>query len=152
LKASKNVIKSKPLNLEELIEEIDKTEFGIFMDSGPLHLAKIKNIRGILIESSINSNKLLNQFNSISVYKNNYHSKFCSKTCGLVNIFNYNNTFGCYDSLNVSKQVILDLDDLNQLQRGAIKKSYINFIDNPVNCLKEINFKKLIKYINKKIS
>ena len=148
----KNVIIIAPNNLKELNDEINNTEFGIFMDSGPLHLAKLNNIRGVLIESSVDSDILLNQFHSISVYKNYYNSKFCSNTCGLVNIFNYNNKVGCFDSLQVSKKIILNLSNLNHLQRGAIKQSYINFIDNPVKCLKKIDPKKLISYINQKIS
>ncbi len=148
---SSKVDKIYPKDIKDLVTEVKKIDFGIFMDSGPLHLAKIFNKRGVLIETSVNSSLLLNQFNSIAVYKNNYISNYCKKSCGLTNIFNYDNNFGCFDSLKVNKTDILNLDNLKSLQRGNIKKSYINFVDNPVNCLKNLNIKDLINFIKLQI-
>ena len=109
------------------------------MDSGPLHVAKILNKKGCLITTSVGANKLINGFNNIETYFNNYKSDFCQSPCGLVNIFNYKNKIGCYDSLSIEKEKILKLKNYNILQRGSLKQNYIKFIDKPVNCIRNIN-------------
>ncbi|PPR46020.1 MAG: hypothetical protein CFH18_00404 [Alphaproteobacteria bacterium MarineAlpha5_Bin8] len=150
--SSDNINKIYPENLIDLIKEIEKVEFGIFPDSGPLHLAKILGIRGILLTTTVNGKKLLNGFNSIEEFLNNYQSNYCSAPCGLTNIFNYNNSIGCYDSLKIKKNEILNLKSFNKLQRGSLKKNYINFIDNPVGCHDNIDVKSLYKHLIEKLN
>ena len=140
-----------PINLNQLLKIIENTTFGIFIDSGPLHVAKILNKKGILITSSVGKNILLNDFKSIQSIENDYKSEFCTAPCGLVNIFNYNNKIGCYDSLKILKNKILKYENIKKLQRGNIKNKYINLISNPVNCLKKINKKNIITKIKKNI-
>ena len=41
--------------------------------------------------------------------------------------------------MRIQKKTILELNYLQNLQRGKLKKNYVNFISNPVNCLKKIN-------------
>lgn len=146
----KNYTKLNPTSLPELCFEIEKIDFGIFMDSGPLHLAKINDKKGILIETSVNNEILLNQFDNIGKFKNKYSSLYCSNTCGLTNIFNYNNKFGCYDSLGITQKELLN-NKLNLLQRGSMKKQYSNFVINPVNCIKNIDISNLLIKISKEI-
>ena len=137
-----------PNNLNELLRIVENINFGIFMDSGPLHVAKILGKKGILITGSVSAKILLNNFNSINSIDNNYKSLFCQAPCGLVNIFNFENKIGCYDSLQINKDKVLSLDNLQSLQRGNLKNNYVNFVVNPVNCLKNISkneVKKLIK-------
>ena len=141
-----------PKNLNELLICIENIHYGIFMDSGPLHIAKILNKKGILISSSVGQDKLLSDLKSIQFISNNYQSFYCVAPCGLVNILNYNNKIGCYDSLQVSKSKILKHNNLKTLQRGDLKKNYINLIFNPVNCLKNINKKKVIDKIQESIT
>ena len=137
-----------PNNLKELLTIIENINFGVFMDSGPLHVAKILRKKGILITGSVSAKILLNDFHSINSINNNYKSLFCQAPCGLVNIFNFENKSGCYDSLKINKEKVLNLNDLQSLQRGNLKNNYVNFVANPVNCLKNISnneVKKLIK-------
>ena len=56
---SKNVNKVYPQNINDLIEVIEKVEFGIFPDSGPLHIAKILVISGVLLTTTVAGDKLL---------------------------------------------------------------------------------------------
>ena len=121
------------------------------MDSGPLHVAKILNKKGILISSSVGQDILLSDLKSIQSINNDYKSIYCSAPCGLVNIFNYDNKIGCYDSLAIPKNRILKHNNLKGLQRGNLKNNYINLISNPVNCLKKINKKKIIETIRDNI-
>ena len=125
--------------------------FGVFMDSGPLHVAKILNKKGILITSSVGKEILLKGFNNIEGIDNSYKSAFCKSPCGLVNVFNYKNKIGCYDSLSIEKKTILGLKNFNILQRGKIKESYVNFVFNPINCLKKINKQLVIQKIQKNL-
>ena len=148
----KKLINSKaskvyPKNLDALLSLIESIDFGIFMDSGPLHVAKILNKEGILIENSVSSKILLSDFNSIKPFKNTYQSQFCKAPCGLTNIFNYDNNYGCFDSLQINKLDFSKIDNLNSLQRGSSSKSNEKFIDNPVSCLKNINSLMLINFI-----
>ena len=122
-----------PTNLNQLLAIIENISFGIFIDSGPLHVAKILNKKGLLITSSVGKNILLNDFKNIQSFDNEYKSAFCIAPCGLVNIFNYNNKIGCYDSIKISKNKILKYKNFKNLQRGNLKNKYINFISNPVN-------------------
>ncbi len=140
-----------PKNLNQLLKIIENIDFGIFIDSGPLHVAKILNKKGILITSSVGKNILLKGFESIQGIDNDYQSVYCTAPCGLVNVFNYNNKIGCYDSLKVSKNKILDHGNLKKLQRGNLENKYINLIFNPVSCLKKINKTKIITEIEKNI-
>ncbi len=142
-----NASKIYPKNLEALLSVIESIDFGVFMDSGPLHIAKILNINGILIENSVSSKILLNDFNSIKSFKNTYQSKFCKAPCGLTNIFNYDNNYGCFDSLQINKLDFDKINNLNSLQRGSPVKYNEKFIDNPVSCLKNINSLMLINFL-----
>ena len=141
------VNKIYPKSLETLLSVIESMEFGVFMDSGPLHVAKILNIEGILIENSVSSKILLNDFNSIKSFKNTYQSKFCKAPCGLTNIFNFGGGYGCFDSLQIGKLDFNKIDNLNSLQRGSAIEYNKKFIDNPVSCLRNINSLMLINFL-----
>ena len=141
-----------PLNLDELLNIIKNVEYGIFMDSGPLHVAKILNIKGVLISTSVDAEILLNDFTSIGEIRNYYKSDYCKSPCGLTNIFNFNNKSGCFDSLKLPKKEIIYQKNLNSLQRGSLKQSYTYFIDNPVGCNKNISLKHVTNYIISKIN
>ena len=140
-----------PENLNQLINDIKEIEFGIFCDSGPLHLAKYFNLPGILLISSVKKNILLNDFSSIKAIKSNYSSRFCSGPCGLVNAFEIENKSGCYDQLQIEKKVVINMKNLKSLQRGDLKKNYLNLYINSVNCYKKFNIKKIIMLIQKTI-
>ena len=148
----KNLINNRaskfyPKNLDALLSLIESVDFGIFMDSGPLHIAKILNIKGVLIENSVSSKILLNDFNSIKSFKNTYQSQFCKAPCGLTNVFNHDNHYGCFDSLQIKKLDFSKIDNLNSLQRGSPIKYNEKFIDNPVGCLTNINSLMLINFL-----
>ena len=49
---NKNFTSVEPKNIESLILEISKTNLGIFIDSGPLHIAKCFNIHGVFVETT----------------------------------------------------------------------------------------------------
>ena len=74
-----------PMNTNELLKTIKKTQFGIFIDSGPLHLAKLFNLRGVLIESTVSSKYLVQGHHKIKIFKNHYKSNYCNGPCGLTN-------------------------------------------------------------------
>ncbi len=142
----------EPDNLSTFLKVIENIEYGVFMDSGPLHIAKILSKKGVLISSSVSSDVLLHKFSTINPIINNYKSEYCMSPCGLVNIFNYNQKIGCYDSIKINKNKIFKLKNLKSLQRGGLKENYINLISNPVNCLKNINkenvYNKIINDLN----
>ena len=140
-----------PNNLNELLRIIENINFGIFMDSGPLHVAKILNKKGIHITSTVGKEILLKNFNCIQSIHNNYQSSFCQSPCGLVNVFYYKNKVGCYDSLGIQKKDILELKSFKELQRGKLKKNYVNLIFNPVNCLKKIDKQAVINKIKENL-
>ena len=73
------------------------------MDSGPLHIAKLFNKKGLLIETSVSSKILLRNYKMIKGVENTFSSSFCKAPCGLTDIFNYNNNFGCFDSLQIER-------------------------------------------------
>ena len=143
-----NFKKLNPLSISELCKIISKTQFGIFIDSGPLHLAKILGIRGSLITTSVSGNILLNDFNTINEIKNYYYSNYCHSPCGLTNIFNFEKKIGCFESLQISKAELIKKDNFNSLQRGEIKNKYTDFMINPVACINNIDLDKLIVEIN----
>ena len=148
---NRNIERSIPIDIKSLCYKVENIEYGVFMDSGPLHLAKILNKKGIVIISTVSNKILLNDFNSINVFENNYKSKYCIAPCGLTNIFNFKNTSGCYDSLKITFDDLTKLNNNNSLQRGQVKDNYINFIKNPVSCLSNINVDKLIKEIKNEV-
>ena len=87
----------KPKDIKELIREVSEIYYGVFVDSGPLHLAKLYDKHGILIETSVPEEILLYNTNKIYPLKNKYISKYCSGPCGLVDIFSFENRVGCYE-------------------------------------------------------
>ena len=74
-----------------LFQQLKKIEYGIFMDSGPLHVAKMFNKKGLLIETSVSSKILLRNYKMIKGIENTFSSHFCKAPCGLTDIFNHNN-------------------------------------------------------------
>jgi len=144
----KNSNKLYPSSLLNLCHIVENTDFGVFMDSGPLHLAKILGKRGILIITSVGGNILLDNFSTIKEIKNNYKSNYCTSPCGLTNVFNYENKVGCYQYLSIKKNNLLK-KNLNLLQRGSIKNSYVNLMKHPVGCVKNLNLNKIIQSIQK---
>ena len=144
----KNVDIIKPENLETLCNTVAKLDFGIFMDSGPLHLAKLLNKTGILIITSVGHKELLSQSENIYPIKNNFQSHFCSSPCGLTNVFNLDGKIGCFHSLGISKKNFFKIKNLNSLQRGNIKDSYVGLISEPVGCVQNINIKQIPNLID----
>ncbi len=138
----------KPKNLEILSNTVAKIDFGIFMDSGPLHLAKLLNKKGILITTSVSHKELLSGIDNIFPIENNFQSNFCSSPCGLTNVFNLDGKIGCFHSLEISKENFFKIKNLNSLQRGNIKDSYIGLISEPVGCVENINIKQIINLID----
>ena len=141
----------KPKNIEELIAEISNIYFGIFVDSGPLHLAKLYDKHGILVETSVSDSILLDDSNNIYSFKNRYVSNYCSGPCGLVDIFSYNNKVGCYESNKVSFNEIKNLENLKKLNRFNKIEKNAYFITNPVGCIKKIDVNNLFKLIKVKL-
>ena len=144
-----NLIFHRPTDSELLITKIKNIEFGIFPDSGPLHVAKIYQKKGILLISSVSKRILLNKFDSIKSIESNYKSDYCRGPCGLVNVFQYNQNHGCYDNLLVSKKELLEKKNLSKLQRGDLKKNYLNLYISSINCYKYFDGKKIIKFLSK---
>ena len=153
-----NIIKKQnlffyyPENYQSLIKKIQNIQFGIFPDSGPLHVAKIFNKKGILFISSVDKKILLNNFNSIQSIDSGYKSNYCNGPCGLVNAFNYNDNYGCYDSLLMKKDQILKNQNLKKLQRGNLIDNYLQLYISSTNCYKHFNNKKIKLFIEKELN
>ncbi len=137
---------------EELVKSIKTIEYGVFMDSGPLHVAKIFNKRGVLIESSVSAKILLNNCEQIKQINNNFTSPFCKSPCGLTDLFKYNKSPGCYHSLEVKRKDIIKNNFLELGSRRDIKNSYLDFIKKPVACLRSLNIQTILNYIKQDLS
>ena len=132
-----------PSNLEILNDYIKNIEFGIFCDSGPLHLSKIYQKNGLLISTSVDSKKLLSKKDKIIFFNSEYKSKYCEAPCGLTNIINFENKHGCFDTLKKTKKFIMSSSKINTLNRGNLVNSYEHYTENPVGCVRSINFTKI---------
>ena len=140
-----NFIAVEPNSIESLILEISKTNFGIFIDSGPLHIAKCFNKNGILIETSVSSKILLSNSNNIMSVKNKYKSNYCNGPCGLVDVFAYESKVGCYETHKINFNDISLFKNKKNLQRWNKKENNSHLISNPVGCIKQIDVKNIIK-------
>ena len=141
----------RPKNIESLIKEIAKINFGIFVDSGPLHIAKILDKEGILIETSVSEEILLSNSKKIHIVKNIYSSNYCYGPCGLVDIFAYDNNIGCYETNKLTFEKIKSLKNFKNLQRFNKIDNNAHFIFNPVGCIKNIDVKNIIELVKTKI-
>ena len=146
-----NFIAVEPSNIESLILEISKANFGIFIDSGPLHIAKCFNKNGILVETSVFSKILLSNSNNIMSVKNRYKSNYCNGPCGLVDIFAYNGKTGCYETHKLNFNDIVSFKNKKNLQRWNRKENNSHLISNPVGCIKQIDVQNIIESISFKI-
>jgi hypothetical protein len=146
-----NFISVEPNNIESLILEISKTNFGIFPDSGPLHIAKCFNKNGIFVETSVSSKILLSNSKNIIAVKNKYKSKYCNGPCGLVDIFAHNSKIGCYENHKLDFKDITSFKNQKNLQRWNKKENNSHLISNPVGCIKQIDVKNIIEIIKYKI-
>jgi len=141
----------EPNDIESLILEISKTNFGIFSDSGPLHIAKCFNKNGILVETTVTSKILLSNSKNIISVKNKYKSNYCDGPCGLTDIFAYDNKIGCYETHKLSFNDISSLNNQKNLQRWNKKENNSHLISNPVGCIKQIDVQNIIELIRYKI-
>ncbi|MDB4860169.1 hypothetical protein OAI01_01260 [Alphaproteobacteria bacterium] len=146
-----NFISVKPNNIEDLILEISKTNFGIFIDSGPLHIAKCYNKNGILVETSVSNKILLSNSENIITVKNKYKSNYCNGPCGLVDMFAYNNKIGCYETHKLTFNNITSFKNQKNLQRWNKKENNSHLISNPVGCIKQIDIRNIIELTRYKI-
>ena len=146
-----NIIIIDPKDKPDLISSIKNIQYGLFMDSGPLHVAKMLNKRGLLFETSVSGKILLKNYKLIKGIENKYNSFFCSAPCGLTDIFNYNNTFGCYDSLKVESSKCKNRNFKNMNNRG-VKNHYLDYIKKPVGCLSSLNVQSIYNVIKKDLS
>ena len=144
-------ISVKPKNVESLILEISKTNYGIFIDSGPLHIAKCFNKNGILVETSVSSKTLLSNSKNIMAVKNKYKSNYCNGPCGLVDIFAHDSKIGCYETHKLNFRDITSFKNKKNLQRWNKKENNSHLISNPVGCIKQIDVKNIIELIRYKI-
>lgn len=136
-----------PRDTKSLITEIEKIEFGIFMDSGPLHIAKIFDKKGILIETSVSSNILLSNSKKVYSIDNQYKSNFCNGPCGLVDVFSLDKSVGCYESHKISYEDINSLQSFKILERWNKKDYNSDFILNPVGCVRNINIENIFNIL-----
>jgi hypothetical protein len=148
---NKNFKVVEPKNIQSLIEEISKTNFGVFIDSGPLHIAQCFNKNGILVETSVSSKILLSNSNNVLSVKNKYKSNYCNGPCGLVDIFAYDSKVGCYETHKLNFKDITSFKNQKNLQRWNKKENNSHLILNPVGCIKQINIKNIIDLIRYKL-
>jgi hypothetical protein len=146
-----NFMVVNPKNIKSLIEEVSKTNFGIFIDSGPLHIAQCLNKSGVLIESSVSSKILLSNSKNIIPVKNKYNSNYCNGPCGLVDVFAHQSKIGCYDTHKINFEDIISFKNKKNLQRWNKKENNSHLISNPVGCIKQIDVKNIIELISYKI-
>ena len=140
-----------PKNKSELLSLIKNIEYGLFMDSGPLHVAKMYNKRGLLLETSVSSSILLKNYKLIKGMENKFSSFFCEAPCGLTDIFNYNNSYGCYDSLKIKTTKLKKNNFKNIINRG-VKNYYLENIKKPVSCASSLNVQNIYNAIKKDLS
>ena len=148
---SDDVIVAEPKDKYDLISSIKNIQYGLFMDSGPLHVAKMFNKRGVLLETSVSSKILLKNYNLIKGIENTYSSFFCNAPCGLTDIFNYENTYGCYDSLKIKSKTCKNNNFKNLINRG-VKNHYLENIKKPVGCTSSLNVQNIYNVIKKDLS
>jgi len=148
---NKNFISVEPKNIESLILEISMTNLGIFIDSGPLHIAKCFNINGVFVETTVASKILLSNLKNIIPVNNKYKSNYCNGPCGLVDIFAYEDNVGCYETHKISFKDVSSLKNQKKLQRWNKKANNAHLITNPVGCIKQIDVKNIIELIKHKI-
>ena len=137
--------------IQDLINIIKNIEYGIFVDSGPLHIAKVLNKNGLFIETTVSEKILIRNYENIETISNLYKSQYCSGPCGLTNLFNLKNIPGCYETHAISKAEFNNIVNKNALQRGILKNKYIEFIEHPVNCIKNIDLEKILNTIENKL-
>ncbi len=147
----KNLTIIDPENKKNLISAIQKIDYGVFMDSGPLHIAKMFNKKGVLIETSVSSKILLKNYKMIKGIKNSFSSFYCMAPCGLTDIFNYNNKYGCFDSLKIDSAKIKRDNYKNITQRG-VKSHYVKNFTKPVGCVFSLNVQNIYNAIMKDLS
>jgi hypothetical protein len=146
-----NVVIVDPKDKYDLISSINNIQYGLFMDSGPLHVAKMFNKRGVLLETSVSTKILLKNYNLIKGVENEFSSFFCKAPCGLTDIFNYKNNFGCYDSLKIKSAYFKNNNFKNMINRG-VKNYYLENIKKPVGCLSSLNVQNIHNVIKKDLS
>ena len=137
--------------IQDLINIIKNIEYGIFVDSGPLHIAKVLNKNGLFIETTVSEKILIRNYENIETISNLYKSQYCSGPCGLTNLFNLKNVPGCYETHAISKAEFNNIVNKNALQRGILKNKYMEFIEHPVNCIKNIDLEKILNTIENKL-
>ena len=137
-----------PIGTSDLISSIKKIQYGIFMDSGPLHVAKMLNKRGLLLESSVSSKILLKNYNLIKGIENNFTSAYCDAPCGLTDIFNYQNSFGCYDSLRLNSLKIKN-NNFKDINNRGVKNYYLENFKKPPGCSLSLNVQNIYNAIKK---
>ena len=147
----KNVTIIDPKNKKKLISAIQKIDYGVFMDSGPLHIAKMFNKKGMLIETSVSSKILLKNYKMIKGIKSSFSSLYCMAPCGLTDIFNYKNNHGCFDSLKIDSAQIQRDNYINIIHRG-VKNHYMKNFIKPVGCVYSLNVQNIYNAIMKDLS
>ena len=147
---NRNFIPVLPKDIESLINEVSQTNFGIFIDSGPLHIAGCFNKNGILVETTVSSKILLSNSKNIASVTNKYKSNYCNGPCGLVDIFAYESKVGCYETHKLKFEDIRFLKSHKNLQRWNKKENNAHLISNPVGCIKQIDVKNIIEVIKYK--
>ena len=147
----KNVTIIDPKNKKSLISAIQKIDYGVFMDSGPLHIAKMFNKKGMLIETSVSSKILLKNYKMIKGIKSSFSSLYCMAPCGLTDIFNYKNNHGCFDSLKIDSTQIQRDNYINIIHRG-VKNHYMKNFIKPVGCVSSLNVQNIYNAIMRDLS
>tara|TARA_Y100000588_G_scaffold198355_1_gene212155 strand:- start:56 stop:1000 length:945 start_codon:yes stop_codon:yes gene_type:complete len=148
---NKNLTFIDPKNKQDLISAIQKIDYGVFMDSGPLHIAKMFNKKGVLLETSVSSKILLKNYKMIKGVENSFSSLYCKAPCGLTDIFNYNNKHGCFDSLKINSAQIKRDNYQNIMHRG-VKNYYMKNFIKPVGCAYSLNVQNIYNAVMNDLS
>jgi len=84
----------------DLIKKVAETDYGIFTDSGPCHIAKLYDVMGFAVFTTIPAELRVGRYHNIRVWQARYSGRHCTAPCGLSMLLRTpSGKRGCWETL-----------------------------------------------------
>jgi hypothetical protein len=117
-------------SIGELARAIEKTDYAVFADSGPAHIAKLWRVPGVAVYTSAPGEVLQGRFRNLANWQVSFEGPHCAAPCGLAKLRqDAAGRFGCMGSLGTT------LDALPRVATGANPDVVEALFRAPVPCV-----------------
>lgn len=93
-------ITMEAMGFEDLVKIVSETDYGLFCDSAPCHLAKLYDVMGFAVFTTIPADMRVGRYRNFRAWQAKYRGRHCQAPCGLALLLTTpSGQRGCWETL-----------------------------------------------------